>query len=71
MVARQMDRDIVGQMALHADQRGLDVCAERPASPDLRGDAVQELLGLFGVTKAGIHGLTLWLAGYWAPRGPR
>ena len=51
MIARQMDRDIVGNY---------------PCT--LVNVASMYALSAYGVTKAGIHGLTVWLAGYWAPR---
>ena len=66
MIARQMDRDIVGKYRT-INQCGIHVCTEWPHHPIYDGMPFKSF-SAYSATKAGIHGLTLWLAGYWAKR---
>ena len=68
LVARQMDRDIVGKWpctlinvaSMYALKGAHHAIYEGMPFKNFAAD---------GVSKAGIHGLTVWLAGYWAGRG--
>ncbi len=67
MVARQMDRDIVGRypatLVNVASMYGL-----KGAHHEIYKGMPFKNFSAYGVSKAGIHGLTVWLAGYWADR---
>ncbi|NNF25337.1 MAG: SDR family oxidoreductase [Rhodobacteraceae bacterium] len=67
MVARQMDRDIVGRypatLVNVASMYGLN----GPHHAIYEGMPFKSF-SAYSATKAGIHGLTVWLAGYWAQR---
>ncbi len=65
MIARQMDRDIVGKWPCAPDQCGLDVYALNGPHHQIYEGMPFKSFSAYSTTKAGIHGLTLWLAGYW------
>lgn len=68
MVARQMDRDIVGRWPATLINVASMYALNGAHHPIYDGMPFKNF-SAYGVTKAGIHGLTVWLAGYWAPRG--
>ena len=68
MVARQMDRDIVGKYPATLVNVASMYALNGAHHPIYDGMPFKNF-SAYGVTKAGIHGLTVWLAGYWAPRG--
>lgn len=68
MVARQMDRDIVGRWPAALINVASMYALNGAHHPIYDGMPFKNF-SAYGVTKAGIHGLTVWLAGYWAPRG--
>lgn len=68
MVARQMDRDIVGKWPCTLINVASMYALNGAHHPIYEGMPFKNF-SAYGVTKAGIHGLTVWLAGYWAPRG--
>lgn len=68
MVARQMDRDIVGKWPCTLVNVASMYALNGAHHPIYQGMPFKNF-SAYGVTKAGIHGLTVWLAGYWAPRG--
>lgn len=67
MVARQMDRDIVGNYPCTLVNVA-SMYALNGAHHPIYDDMPFKNFSAYGVTKAGIHGLTVWLAGYWAKR---
>ena len=67
MVARQMDRDIVGKYPTTLINVA-SMYALNGAHHGIYEGMPFKNFSAYGVTKAGIHGLTLWLAGYWAKR---
>lgn len=67
MIARQMDRDIVGKYPCSLINVASMYALNGAHHPIYEGMPFKNF-SAYGVTKAGIHGLTLWLAGYWAPR---
>lgn len=67
MVARQMDRDIVGRYPASLINVA-SMYALNGAHHAIYDGMPFKNFSAYGVTKAGIHGLTVWLAGYWAPR---
>jgi NAD(P)-dependent dehydrogenase (short-subunit alcohol dehydrogenase family) len=67
MVARQMDRDIVGHYPATLINVASMYALNGAHHPIYDGMPFKNF-SAYGVTKAGIHGLTVWLAGYWAPR---
>ena len=67
MVARQMDRDIVGKYPSTLINVASMYALNGAHHPIYDGMPFKNF-SAYGVTKAGIHGLTVWLAGYWAPR---
>ncbi len=68
MVARQMDRDLVGKWPCTLVNVA-SMYALNGAHHRIYEGMPFKNFSAYGVTKAGIHGLTVWLAGYWAPRG--
>ncbi|MCB2110483.1 MAG: SDR family oxidoreductase [Defluviimonas sp.] len=68
MIARQMDRDIVGKWPV-ALINVASMYALNGAHHRIYDGMPFKNFSAYGVTKAGIHGLTVWLAGYWAARG--
>jgi len=68
MVARQMDRDIVGRWPCTLVNVASMYALNGPHHAIYEGMPFRSF-SAYSTTKAGIHGLTLWLAGYWAPRG--
>ncbi|PHQ81991.1 MAG: hypothetical protein COB65_09580 [Thalassobium sp.] len=67
MVARQMDRDIVGNYPCTLVNVASMYALNGAHHPIYDGMPFKNF-SAYGVTKAGIHGLTVWLAGYWAKR---
>lgn len=67
MIARQMDRDIVGRYPATLINVASMYALNGAHHPIYEGMPFKNF-SAYGVTKAGIHGLTVWLAGYWAPR---
>jgi NAD(P)-dependent dehydrogenase (short-subunit alcohol dehydrogenase family) len=67
MVARQMDRDIVGNYPATLINVA-SMYALNGAHHGIYEGMPFKNFSAYGVTKAGIHGLTVWLAGYWAGR---
>jgi len=67
MVARQMDRDIVGRYPAVLINVASMYALNGAHHPIYEGMPFKNF-SAYGVTKAGIHGLTVWLAGYWAKR---
>lgn len=68
MVARQMDRDIVGKWPCSLINVA-SMYALKGAHHQIYEGMPFKNFAAYGVSKAGIHGLTVWLAGYWAGRG--
>ena len=67
MVARQMDRDIVGKYPATLINVA-SMYALNGAHHGIYEGMPFKNFSAYGVTKAGIHGLTVWLAGFWAKR---
>ena len=67
MIARQMDRDIVGRWPCTLINVA-SMYALNGAHHSIYEGMPFKNFSAYGVTKAGIHGLTVWLASYWAPR---
>jgi 3-oxoacyl-[acyl-carrier protein] reductase len=67
LVARQMDRDIVGKWPATLVNVA-SMYALNGAHHSIYDGMPFKNFSAYGVTKAGIHGLTVWLAGYWAKR---
>lgn len=67
LVARQMDRDIVGKYPATLINVASMYALNGPHHEIYEGMPFQSF-SAYSTTKAGIHGLTLWLAGYWAKR---
>ena len=67
MIARQMDRDIIGRYPATLINVASMYALNGAHHPIYDGMPFKNF-SAYGVTKAGIHGLTVWLAGYWAPR---
>ena len=67
MVARQMDRDIVGRYPATLVNVASMYALRGPHHGIYDGMPFRNF-SAYGVSKAGIHGLTVWLAGYWADR---
>jgi NAD(P)-dependent dehydrogenase (short-subunit alcohol dehydrogenase family) len=68
MVARQMDRDLVGRWPTTLINVASMYALNGPHHGIYEGMPFRSF-SAYSCTKAGIHGLTLWLAGYWAERG--
>lgn len=68
LVARQMDRDIVGKWPATLINVASMYALNGPHHAIYEGMPFKSF-SAYSTTKAGIHGLTLWLAGYWAKRG--
>jgi NAD(P)-dependent dehydrogenase (short-subunit alcohol dehydrogenase family) len=67
LVARQMDRDIVGKWPATLVNVASMYALNGTHHPIYDGMPFKNF-SAYGVSKAGIHGLTVWLAGYWAKR---
>ncbi|MDZ4136775.1 MAG: SDR family oxidoreductase [Paracoccaceae bacterium] len=67
MIARQMDRDIIGRYPATLINVASMYALNGPHHAIYEGMPFKSL-SAYSTTKAGIHGLTLWLAGYWAKR---
>lgn len=65
LVARQMDRDIVGRYPSTLVNVASMYALNGPHHQIYEGMPFKSF-SAYSTTKAGIHGLTLWLAGYWA-----
>lgn len=68
LVARQMDRDIVGRWPATLINVASMYALNGPHHAIYEGMPFKSF-SAYSASKAGIHGLTLWLAGYWAGRG--
>ncbi len=68
MIARQMDRDIVGRYPCTLINVA-SMYALNGAHHAIYEGMPFKNFAAYGVSKAGVHGLTVWLAGYWAARG--
>ncbi|MEO1536112.1 MAG: SDR family oxidoreductase [Pseudomonadota bacterium] len=67
LIARQMDRDIIGRYPATLVNVA-SMYALNGAHHRIYDGMPFKNFSAYGVTKAGIHGLTVWLAGYWAGR---
>ena len=67
LIARQMDREIVGRYPATLINVASMYALNGPHHAIYEGMPFGSLPG-YSATKAGIHGLTLWLAGYWSSR---
>ncbi len=67
MVARQMDRDIVGKWPAKLINVASMYALNAPHHEIYDGMPFRSF-SAYSASKAGIHGLTLWLAAYWAKR---
>lgn len=67
LIARQMDRDIVGKYPSKLINIG-SMYALRGPHHEIYKDMPFKSFSAYTAAKAGIHGLTLWLAGYWASK---
>lgn len=67
LVARQMDRDIVGKWPVKLINVASMYALNAPHHDIYEGMPFRSF-SAYTATKAGIHGLTLWLASYWRKR---
>jgi len=67
LIARQMDRDIIGKYPSTLVNVASMYALNGPHHQIYEGMPFKSF-SAYSTTKAGIHGLTLWLAGYWARR---
>lgn len=67
MIARQMDRDIIGRYPATLINVASMYALNGPHH-QIYEDMPFKSFSAYSASKAGIHGLTLWLAGYWANR---
>lgn len=67
MIARQMDRDIVGKWPVKLINVASMYALNGPHHEIYEGMPFRSF-SAYTATKAGIHGLTTWLAPYWAKR---
>ena len=67
LIARQMDRDIVGRYPSTLINVS-SMYALRAPHHKIYGGMPFKSFAAYSASKAGIHGLTLWLASYWADR---
>ncbi len=67
LIARQMDRDIVGRWPATLVNVASMYALNAPHHDIYEGMPFKNF-SAYGVTKAGLHGLTLWLASYWRGR---
>jgi 3-oxoacyl-[acyl-carrier protein] reductase len=67
MVARQMDRDIVGKWPVKLINVASMYALNAPHHDIYEGMPFRSF-SAYTATKAGLHGLTLWLAAYWRQR---
>lgn len=67
LIARQMDRDIVGRYPATLINVASMYALNGPHHRIYEGMPFGSFPA-YSATKAGVHGLTLWLAGYWASR---
>ena len=68
LIARQMDIDIVGLYPAVLINVASMYALNGPHH-EIYSDMPYKSFSAYSSAKAGIHGLTLWLAGYWAERG--
>ena len=67
LIARQMDRDIVGKYPCKLINVASMYALNGPHHKIYEGMPFKSF-SAYSSSKAGIHGLTLWLAGYWASK---
>lgn len=67
LIARQMDRDIVGKYPAKLINVASMYALNGPHHKIYEGMPFKSF-SAYSSSKAGIHGLTLWLAGYWTKR---
>ncbi len=67
LIARQMDRDVIGRYPCKLINVASMYALNGPHHKIYEGLPFSSF-SAYSATKAGIHGLTLWLAGYWAGR---
>lgn len=65
LIARQMDRDLIGKLPCKLINVASMYALNGPHHQIYEGMPFKSF-SAYSATKAGIHGLTLWLAGYWA-----
>lgn len=67
LIARQMDRDLVGKRHMALINVASMYALNGPHHKIYEGMPFKSFAA-YSASKAGIHGLSLWLAGYWADR---
>lgn len=67
LIARQMDRDVIGKYPVQLINVASMYALNGPHH-SIYKDMPFKSFSAYSATKAGIHGLTLWLASYWAKR---
>lgn len=67
MIARQMDRDIIGKYPVQLINVASMYALNGPHHM-IYDEMPFKSFSAYSASKAGIHGLTLWLASYWASR---
>ena len=67
LIARQMDRDLVGKYPIKLVNVASMYALNGPHHKIYDGMPFKSF-SAYSSSKAGIHGLTLWLAGYWASK---
>lgn len=67
LIARQMDRDIVGKYSAQLINIA-SMYAFKAPHHDIYEDMPFKSFSAYSSSKAGIHGLTLWLSSYWSKR---
>ncbi len=67
LIARQMDRDIVGRVRSTLINVASMYALRAPHPKIYRGMPFRSFAA-YSASKAGVHGLTLWLASHWADR---
>lgn len=68
VVARQVDRDVAGRHGATLVNVASMYALRGPHHDIYKGMPFRSMCG-YSVSKAGVHGLTVWLAGLWARRG--
>ena len=68
LIARQVDRDLIDKRPIHLINVASMYALNGPHHA-IYQDMPFKSFSAYSASKAGIHGLTLWLAGYWAKRG--
>jgi len=67
LIARQLDRDIIGKYPVKLINVASMYALNGPHHSIYEGMPFKSF-SAYSASKSGIHGLTLWLAGYWASR---